>query len=181
MPWRCPRYRNARIGQFGQHRALVGCPRTQAESDAEAECRRDCDAVAFSPDGKYLAAGTRYGKVQIWDSIGMNEIKTLEGHAGDVWAIAFNHNGTILASGDGDWNRPGSVRLWNTETWKPQSTLKHTGEVLSLAFAPKTDLLAAGSWDKTVKVWDLNDRLWRLPTPRELGGKGNITPILKRE
>ena len=45
------------------------------------------------------------------------------------------------------------------------------GEVLSLAFAPKTDLLAAGSWDKTVKVWDLNDRLWRLPMPRELGGR----------
>jgi WD40 repeat protein len=122
-------------------------------------------SVAFSGNGKFLAAGTRYGKVQVWDAIGMNEIATLSGHAGDVWAVAFDYDGKTLASGDGDWNRPGSVRLWDTETWKERKSLQTSGEVLSLAFAPKSRLLAAGCWDMTVKVWDSAEPI-ELPMPR---------------
>jgi WD40 repeat protein len=72
-----------------------------------------------------------------------------------VWAVAFSADGRTLASGDGDWNKPGDVRLWDTATWEQRGQLKHTGEVLCLAFAPKGSVLAAGSWDKSVKVWDL--------------------------
>jgi WD40 repeat protein len=123
-------------------------------------------SIAFSPDGRFLAAGTRYGLVQVWDAMDLNEKATLRGSAGDVWAIAFDFDGKTLASGDGDWNRPGNVRLWDTETWKERSSLRHTGEVLSLAFAAKSRLLAAGSWDKTVKIWDTGTELFVLPRPR---------------
>jgi WD40 repeat protein len=93
--------------------------------------------------------------VKIWETRRWDEKATLRGHAGDVWAIAFNLDGTTLASGDGDWNRPGDIRLWDTSTWKERGQLQHSGEVLSMAFAPKVNVLAAGSWDKTVKVWTL--------------------------
>jgi WD40 repeat protein len=115
-------------------------------------------SVAFSPDGKWLAAGTRYGLVKVWDADRRTEVATLRGHAGDVWAVAFSPGGDTLASGDGDWNRPGDVRLWDTKTWRERARLAHTGEVLSLAFAPKGNVLAAGSWDRTVRVWDLTRR-----------------------
>jgi WD40 repeat protein len=39
--------------------------------------------------------------------------------------------------------------------------------VLSVAFGPKAPILAAGSWDKTVRVWDLERRVAeKLPPPR---------------
>jgi WD40 repeat protein len=116
-------------------------------------------SVAFSPDGKLLAAGTRYGLVKVWDPTTGQELATIEGHAGDVWAVAFAPDSGTLASGDGDWNRPGDVRLWDTATWKERGKLTHSGEVLCLAFAPNKPLLAAGSWDKTVRLWDLTETL----------------------
>ncbi|WP_202920660.1 WD40 repeat domain-containing protein [Urbifossiella limnaea] len=83
------------------------------------------------------------------------DVACLKGHAGDVWAVGFSADGRTLASGDGDWHRPGDVRLWNTADWTERAALRHTGEVLALAFDPTRPRLAAGSWDKPVKVWTL--------------------------
>jgi WD40 repeat protein len=111
--------------------------------------------LAFSPNGRWLATGTRYGPVKVWDSETGNEVATLMGHTADVWAVAFSEDSRILASGNGDWDRPGEVRLWDTTTWTETARLKHSGEVLSLAFSPVGRWLAAGSWDGVVKVWNV--------------------------
>lgn len=76
---------------------------------------------------------------------------------GDVWSVAFAPGKKILASGDGDWNRPGELKLWDTETWSEKPSLKHTGEVLCLAFSPGAKALAAGSWDRTILIWRLGE------------------------
>jgi WD40 repeat protein len=116
-------------------------------------------SVAFSPDGKLLAVGTRYGVTRVWDNAG-DEVATLKGkHTGDVWTVAFSAAGKFLAVGDGDWNKPSDVVLYDTTTWKERVRLKHTNEVLSVAIHPTKPILAAGAWDKTVKVWDLTEVL----------------------
>jgi WD40 repeat protein len=71
-----------------------------------------------------------------------------------VWALAFTDDGKSLVSGGGDWKKPGKVFVWDTAPWGERRTLKHTGEVLCLALTPKGETLAAGSWDKTIKLWD---------------------------
>jgi WD40 repeat protein len=109
--------------------------------------------VAFSPDGKLLAAGNRYHTVRIWDVATRKEIKTLGGHMGDVWSIAFSPDGKTLATVDTDWKKPSKIRLYDTATWKVRGTLDMPGEILSIAYSPKGDWLAAGSWDKTVRVF----------------------------
>ena len=48
-----------------------------------------------------------------------------------------------------------------TRTWQERTTLKHSSEVLFLAISPDGRALAAGSWDRTVKIWDLSG----LPRP----------------
>lgn len=112
-------------------------------------------SLAVSPDGKYIVAGIRYGKIKAWDTTTWKEHLDFQGHAADVWAVAFSPDGKQFASGDGDWNRPGFVKLWNVETGKQAAELQHTGEVLSIAFSPDGKLLAAGAADKSAKVWKL--------------------------
>jgi WD40 repeat protein len=117
-------------------------------------------SVAFSPDGKLLAAGTRYGITKVWDVEKGEEVASLKGkHAGDVWGVAFSADGKFLAAGDGDWNKPSDVVLYDTKSWKELARLKHTNEALCVAWHPKKPVLAAGAWDKTVRVWDLAERV----------------------
>lgn len=115
-------------------------------------------SLAFSPDGKLLAAGTRYGVTKVWNGNG-DEVASLKGKGGDVWGVAFSPDGKTLATADGDWNKPSDGVLWDTKTWKERARLKHTNEVLCVAFHPTKSILAAGAWDKTVRVWDLTELL----------------------
>ena len=86
-----------------------------------------------------------------------NERATVKAHKSDVWSVAFFPDGKTLASGDGDWDQPGEVRLWSVLTGRELRTLNHTGEVLCLAISPDGKFLAAGSWDKTIKLWDVSN------------------------
>ncbi len=114
-------------------------------------------SVAFTDYGNRVAAGMRYGTVEVFD-VERKSIATRKLHTGDVWGVAFTNFGETLVSGDGDWDRPGEVKFtdwrWNIE----QAVLKHTGEVLCLAVSADGKYVAAGSWDKTVKVWQLKTK-----------------------
>jgi WD40 repeat protein len=114
-------------------------------------------SLSITPDGKLLATGTRYGITKVWDAKG-DEVASIKGkHTGDIWAVAFSHDGKLLAVPDGDWNKPSDIVLYDTTTWKERGRVKHTNEVLCVAFHPTKLILAAGAWDKTVRVWDLRE------------------------
>jgi WD40 repeat protein len=113
-------------------------------------------SLAFAPDGKTLAAGLRYGVLKVLDVAGKKVTGSFKAHAADIWAIAFSADGKTCASGDGDWDRPGEVRMWNTASWKERKVLKTPGEVLSLSYNPNGQALAAGCWDGSLRIWDLS-------------------------
>jgi WD40 repeat protein len=64
--------------------------------------------VAFSPDGKIVAAGGADGHIRLWDVQTGNLIETLEGHTDQIYSIAFSPDGKTLASTGQDQ----TVRLW---------------------------------------------------------------------
>jgi len=114
-------------------------------------------SVAVSPDGSLIAAGLRYGKARVWDKEKGKEVAVLDAHKGDAWGLAFAPNGKSLYTGGGDWKEPGEVHRWLIDGWKKDQTWKHTGEVLNLAVSPDGKHIAAGSWDRTTRVWPTNE------------------------
>ena len=71
-------------------------------------------------------------------------------HDSPVNSIAFNPDGSLLASASAD----NVVRLWIPDTETLQATLHgHTASVLSVAFSSDGSLLASGSADGTIRIW----------------------------
>ena len=111
-------------------------------------------AVAFSPDGRQLAAGSQ-GIVTLWDW--MSGQKTcLVGHEKQQISVAYSRDGRRLASGD--W--AGSVRLWDTHAGgKSSGVFPETFRpVTALAFDGDGGQLATASFNRCVNVWDTTTR-----------------------
>jgi WD40 repeat protein len=66
-------------------------------------------ALAFSPDGRLLAAGDDQGNVHVWVLATGIRRAPLAGHTGAVRALAFSGDGRTLASGSDDT----TVLLWD--------------------------------------------------------------------
>jgi WD40 repeat protein len=111
-------------------------------------------SLAFARDGSALATGLRYGDLKVWPAADWS-FQQAKVSPGDVWAVAFSKDGKQLFSSDGDWNQPSRVRVSDAQTLKPLGYLQHTGEVLSIAVSPDGKSVAAGSWDKTVRIWNV--------------------------
>jgi parallel beta-helix repeat protein len=120
-------------------------------------------SVAFSPDGRLLASGSRWPDttIKLWDVASGRLVRTLEGHTGNVTSVAFSPDGRLLASGScGRFALgcvQGEIKLWDVASGRLVRTLSgHTDWVLSVAFSPDGRLLASsGSWDRTIKLWDV--------------------------
>ena len=78
----------------------------------------------------------------------------LTGHTGEVTGVAFNKEGSTVASASKD----GTVRLWSVASGQPrvEPLTGHTGWVYAVAFSPEGSLLASANQDGTVQLWDLD-------------------------
>jgi WD40 repeat protein/DNA-binding CsgD family transcriptional regulator len=110
-------------------------------------------SVAFSSNGKLVAAGDAYGSIRIWQVANGQQFKPLKGHESRVRAVAFSpQNKNLLASGSEDE----TVRLWDVSTSECLKPLPgHTNWVWAVAFSFDGQTLASGSDDYTVKLWDV--------------------------
>jgi len=108
-------------------------------------------AVAWSPDGAFLASAGSEGTVVVWDPATGRQLGVLDAREGQVNAVAWSTDGATLASGHDD----GTVRLWNPVTFGERAALEsHTEGVLALAWSPDGRSLASASADQTVRLWD---------------------------
>ncbi|HEX7330436.1 MAG TPA: TIR domain-containing protein [Pyrinomonadaceae bacterium] len=83
---------------------------------------------------------------------GVKLLRTFEGHRDAVMSLAFDSQGSTLASGSADK----TVKLWDVQSGRLLRThADHERNAMSVAFDPQGDMLLSGSSDGTVKLWDV--------------------------
>lgn len=115
---------------------------------------------ATRPSAKAVLSVTDPQATSAKSSLGLVNVtlaRTLEGHAGVVWAIAISQDGRTLVSGSGDK----TIRFWDLDTGQLRHTIsEHAGDVLSVALSPNGQTLTSSSYAKeqAIKSWNLGQR-----------------------
>lgn len=130
------------------------------------------DGVAFSPDGRTLAAVTDEGGV-LWDVARRTRVATLPYTALSKTGVAFSADGRTLALGaHGTHSNPAdAILLWDVPTRKTVATLPARFTVRKLAFSPDGHFLASFELlSNLAAVWNVGYRA-RLADLPGLGGE----------
>ena len=120
-------------------------------------------AVAFSPDGKYLASGgggQEMGgnwtegsdfSIRIWNMKDGSLYKKLDGHKNAITTIAWYSDSSRLVSASSD----NTAKIWDAASGKEVATLLgHTDRVSAVAVSKDDSRIITGSWDKTCILYD---------------------------
>jgi WD40 repeat protein len=120
------------------------------------------DAVAISPDNRWLVTGSKDSTARLWDLRAQDPAANpvvLRGHDGPVLAVAISADSRWVVTGS--WDK--TARLWDLRAKDPAAdpvVLRgHDEGVTAVAIGANNRWVVTGSWDKTARLWllQLND------------------------
>ncbi len=107
--------------------------------------------IAFSPDSKILASGGKWNRIALWNLRTSRQLKSFYLDC-CVWSLTFSPDGRTLISG-GD----NGIVQWDLNTGERinfPTNPNHHKLILSVVISPNGELLASGSYDGSIILWD---------------------------
>jgi WD40 repeat protein len=110
-------------------------------------------AIAWSPDGHFMASASLDRTVQIWNVDTGQKISSYQGHAGMIYAVAWSPDGKCIASTNGGGTDT-TVHIWDVATGEKVLTYHgHAYWTRAVAWSPDGKRIVSASKDNSVQVW----------------------------
>lgn len=124
-------------------------------------------AIAFTPDNQIMISGGNDRIITLRNLKTGKIIRTFNEHSGSIYALCISSDGQTLISG----SRDTTIKIWHLhtiDTYKSNSTnrligdglidsfIGHSDSINAVAITPNGKIIASGSEDNTIKLWDLN-------------------------
>ncbi|KAJ6196293.1 WD40-repeat-containing domain protein [Bipolaris maydis] len=121
-------------------------------------------SMAFSHDSAHLVSGSDDGTIRIWDAISIASLRTPRNHNVEVRSLDFSPDSALLASAFSN----DTIKIWHVSSGKCLQTLKYHDykgienkdikhEISSMTFSHDSILLASGSQDGVIKIWNVSN------------------------
>ncbi len=128
-------------------------------------------ALAYSPDGRWLASGSADKTIMLRDAASGEVKRTLKGHTGAVTAVVFSKDSKSLVSSSHD----GTFKVWTVEKeGEPKTFRPEIGPPGRWRFGPDGRFMAAGTADRGIRLWKWGE--WDKATDLEIL-KGKVTSL----
>jgi WD40 repeat protein len=103
----------------------------------------------FSPDGKWIAAGSNDNKVTLWNTKSLEPVYTIQGHNDDINDVSFSPDGEILMTSSSDF----TTKFWYRADGDFITQLPDSDINSQSVFSPDGTYLATLSVSDTIKIW----------------------------
>jgi len=130
------------LPDYGAHRIL-----SRRSKDRMKEIR----SLAYSPDSAVLAAATGDGSIHLFDASRGTEMSVIHDSSRGARDLAYSPSGQLACAGDK------RVQVWDAKAKTPRIELEGPeGSAACVAWSPDSSILASGSADGTLRLWDIN-------------------------
>ncbi|MFE1746483.1 protein kinase [Coleofasciculus sp. H7-2] len=136
--------------------------------------------VAFSPNSQTIAS-SNYHSIKLWNLQGGHLEKTIfdsKNRGGEI--VAYSPDGQKIISSIGNtislWelgNLPNSCE--DIQPCQPTRTFTHSDRIVSFAISRDGQTLASASWDKTIKLWNLQSGQLKSTIPNRSASVDAVT------